>query len=108
MSILTKLLEKKGIQSPEQLSEEEQKTFQQWQSVLGKDELTVQDIKDFCSRQVQVIEGHWADLRLEQERKAQMIPYHTVYKLLLGAIDSPKAAREALEKNLTQLLNENV
>ena len=102
--ILSKLLQKRGLSSTQELDKEEQATFETWQAVLSKDELTTEDIKNFCQNQVDVIEGKWQDLNTTQDKKAELIPYHTVYNLLLKAIDSPKAAREALEKNLQQLL----
>lgn len=104
MSILNKLLEKRGLKSIEELDKDERATFDEWQSVLNKETLTTEDIKNFCQSQISVIEGKWSDLNLDQAKKAEFIPYHTVYRLISLAIDSPKAARESLEKNLTQLL----
>lgn len=103
MSILGDILTKRKLKFDE-LSQEEQQTFKEWQLVLNKEELTTEDIKNFCRNQLEVIEGKWADLNLDQEKKAQLIPYHTVYKLLLMAIEAPKSAKEALEKNLLQLI----
>lgn len=103
--ILEKLLRKRGLNSVEDLDQEEKETFEAWQSVLSKDELTTQDIKNFCQNQVDTINGRWQDLSLEQAKKAELIPYFTVYNLLLKVIDSPKEAKEALEKNLNQLIN---
>ena len=103
LDILNKLLQKRGVQY-EQLDVEEKKQFDDWKLVLTKEELSTQDIKDFCQSQVDVIEGKWQDLSLEQTKKAELIPYHTVYNLLLKVIDSPKEARNGLEKNLRQLL----
>ena len=103
LDILNKLLQKSGVQY-EQLDTEEKKQFDDWKLVLTKEELSTQDIKDFCQSQVDVIEGKWQDLSLEQTKKAELIPYHTVYNLLLKVIDSPKEARNGLEKNLRQLL----
>ena len=103
--LINKLLGKKGITDPNQLSPEEKVTFDSWQAVLIKEELTVEEIKNFCKSQIGAIESKWANLETDNVKKAQLIPYHTVYKLILSAIDSPKNAREALEKNLTQLLN---
>lgn len=102
--ILQKLLKKRGLDSANELDPEEKATFETWRAVLNKDELTVDDIINFCQSQVSAIENKWTDLNLEQSKKAELIPYHTVYKLLLAAIESPKDAREALEKNLTQLI----
>ena len=103
LDILNKLLQKRGVQY-EELDIEEKKQFDDWKLVLTKEELSTQDIKDFCQSQVDVIEGKWQDLSLEQTKKAELIPYHTVYNLLLKVIDSPKEARNGLEKNLRQLL----
>lgn len=104
MNILDRILAKRGIKDITELDKEEQKTFQEWKTVLSKDELTTEDIKIFCQSQINVIEGKWADLNTDQTRKAELIPYHTTYKLLLAAINSPKQARESLEAQLQQLI----
>lgn len=104
MSILEKILQKRGIKSVDELAPDEKADYEKWRSVLTKDELTTEDIKNFCRSQVEVIEMKWRDLDVEQGKKAELIPYHTVYRLLLLAIEAPSHAREALEKNLTQLL----
>jgi hypothetical protein len=102
--LLTKLLRKRGIETANQLSDEEKQTFENWQLILNKEELTVEDIKMFCSAQIKVIEGKWADFNLEQSKKAELIPYHTCYAILLAAISSPRSARESLEIQLNQLI----
>ena len=103
-SLLTKFFQKRGIESIDKLDKEEKQAFEQWQLILTKEELTVEDIKKFCRTQIEIIEGKWSDLNLEQTKKAELIPYHTVYSILLKAIQSPKAARESLEIQLNQLL----
>ena len=103
LGILHKLLQKRGIESLDQLTTEEKKDFDTWEKILSKEELTVEDIKRFCSTQCEIIETKWQDYSVEQSKKAELIPYHTVYKTLLAAIDSPKAAREQLEQQLNQL-----
>lgn len=101
--LLEKLFRKRGIEDATQLNDEEKANFDQWQAILSKDELTLSDVKQFCASQVQIIESKWTDYNLEQGKKAELIPYFTVYKAILAAIDSPKAARAALEQQLTQL-----
>lgn len=103
--LIAKLLQKRGIESLEALDKDEKITFDSWQRILSKQELTTQDIKDFCQRQIEVIEGKWRDLSIDQDKKNEYIPYHTVYKTLLEAIDSPQDARIALEQQLNQLIN---
>ena len=112
MSILDLFLKKKGVGSPEELDNEpntdgsptEREVFDKWRATLGKDELTTADIKNFCGMQKEIIEAKWRDLNLDQSRKAEMIPYHTVYSILIQAINAPKAEREQLENQLNQLL----
>ena len=110
-NIISRIFKRKGISGFDELdntpmpdgSPSERQVFEQWQAVLSKDELTVADIKNFCISQIGVIEGKWQDLSVRQEVKAEYIPYHTVYRTLLSAIDSPKVARENLEKTLINL-----
>lgn len=103
--LLERLLGKRGIKDPIDLTAEERIWFDQQQKILSKDELTIGDIKEFCKTMTKVIESKWADLNLDQSKKAELIPYHSIYTTLLGAIDSPKVAREAAELNLTNILN---
>ena len=102
--ILQKLLQKRGIETTDQLSDEEKSTFENWQAILSKDQLTIEDIAKFCKSQIEVIEGKWKDLNVENVKKAEWIPYHNVYKTILLAISSPKAARESLEQQLVNLI----
>ena len=104
--LIEKLLNRRGIKNPEQLDNEEKQTFENWQLVLNKSELTTADIVSFCRSQISVIENKWKDLDTLNAKKAELIPYHVVYKTLLAAIESPKSAREALEIQLNQLLNQ--
>jgi len=103
--LLSRLLEKRGIKGPEELDPEERKDFDQWRRILNKEELTVPDIREFCSYQIGLIEMKWRDNSIENSKKAELIPYHTVYKMILMAIDGPKAARQQVEDQLNQLIN---
>jgi hypothetical protein len=103
-SLLDKLFAKRGIKDANDLKPEEKVIFDNWRLILDKEELTIADVKEFCKTQVELIENKWCDYNLEQSKKAELISYHTIYKTLLLAIDSPKSAREALEKQLTEFL----
>lgn len=105
-SLLSRLLEKRGIKNPSELTNEEKQDIEKWQLVLNKDELTTSDILSFCRSQVTVIENKWKDLDTPTEKKKDLIPYHVVYKTLISAIESPKAAKEAAETHLHQLLQQ--
>ncbi len=106
MSILSRILEKRGIKSPNELDSEEKKTFESWEKVLSKkEEVTIEDVKKFCKRQCEIIEGKWKDYEMPQSKKAEMLPYFVVYRTLSSIIDSPDVEKEQLEKYLNQLLN---
>lgn len=105
-SLLTKYLNKLGIEDPNSLSSEEKATFEGWQQVLSKEKLTIEDVQAFLKSQIDTIELKWRDLNAPNEKKAELIPYHTVYKLLQVAIDAPQAARQAAEIQLQQLINQ--
>ena len=102
-SLLFKLLKKRGIEDPTKLTEEERKDFDNWRMILSREELNIEDIKEFCKTQCDIINSKWADYNINNNRKAELIPYWTVYNALLTAIGSPKTAREAVEKQLIQL-----
>jgi hypothetical protein len=110
--LLTKWLEKRGIKSPEELdntpmpdgSPTERETFENYKKILDKEELTLADVKEFCMTQIKTIEQKWADYSIDQNVKAQYIPYHTVYNAILNAINSPRGMRETIERQLNSLI----
>lgn len=106
MNALSRLLEKVGIANINDLSSEEKATYENYEKVLSKEELTLEDVKEFCRVQVGKIEEKWRDLNIESFKKEDLIPYHTVWKSILLAIESPKVVRESLEKQLTELIND--
>lgn len=103
-TLIARLLRKRGIESIEELDVEEKKTFETWQGVLSEGELSTDKIKEFCQSQLEQIEARWQDYTIDNDKKAQLIPYHAVYSTLLKVIVSPIAGREALERQLEQLI----
>lgn len=110
--LLFKYLSSKGIKSPTELdktpttdgSPTEFETYKNYEKTLSKDELSIGDIKKFLTMQIGIIEARWKDFSTSAEKKAELIPYHTVYKTLEQAISAPKAEREQLEAHLNKLL----
>ncbi len=98
--ILAKLLNKRGIGSVDKLSQEEKQTFEMYDRVLSRKELTLSDLKEFIGARINEIEMVWRDKNKSAEQKAELIPYHTVYKIIAQAINAPEAEREALERIL--------
>lgn len=114
MSLLNKLLKKYGVESAEQLdntpnsdgSPTERDTYENYKKILSADEvLTPEVLQNFLRGQIGMIEMRWKDLTLENAKKAELIPYHTVYKTLEQAISAPRAEREQLEAHLNQIIN---
>ena len=112
MSILDNFLKKRGFQSANELDNEpnsdgsptERETFEKWRKILSKESLTIEDIKLFLQGQIGIIEMRWQDMTTPNDKKAELIPYHTVYKTLEKVLNSPQAEREQLEAQLNQLL----
>ena len=101
-NVLNKLLDKRGIEKVEDLSVEEQATFQKWRLVLSGDTVTIDSIKEFCAAQIKLIEGKCDGVT--PLTTLQQACIH-VYVSLLKTIEAPEAERESLEKYLTQIVN---
>ena len=101
--LLQKLLGQRGIETVQELDKDERLTFDNWDKILSKEELTLEDVKQFCQAQIDTIQGKWQDLNITQANKAELIPYQTIYTLLLRVIQSPRSAREQLEQQLINL-----
>ena len=107
MNILKRLLEKRNIKDISELDGEEKKTFEIWKEVLQKEELNVEDIKNFCKSQIGVIEGKLANYEIDSYKKSELVPYFVVWNLLLKAIEGPRQQKRSLEQHLEQLLKQN-
>ena len=104
--LLQKLLHRRGIGSADELDQDERTKWDEWHAVLSKETLSVGDIEQFCSAQVDVIERKWLDLEIKADKKAELVPYHTVYKSFLRILKGPQIAREAIERQLEDLLKQ--
>lgn len=105
MNILRKIFDKRGIKDVAELDKEEREVFENYEKILSKESLTIEDLQKFCEAQVGIIESRWKDYAIEASKKAELIPSHTVYKTLSQLIKSPMIEREQLEKYLIQLHN---
>lgn len=103
MSILTRLLEKRGVKE-EELSGEEKIQFDNWKQILTEESITVEKIKEFVERMTSLIEGKWLSFDTGEDKKKELMPYYVVYKAVLGMINSSGVERERLEKYLNQLI----
>ena len=97
------LLERLGIKSAAELTPEEKVIFDNYDAILSKENMTIDDVKQFCEIQISVITAKWRDYGMENNKKAELIPYFSVYSSLLNLIDSPQAARKRAEEELNKL-----
>ena len=113
-SLLSRLLAKRGYKSISDLSSDpmpdgspsERETLENWNRVLSaKNEVTVENIAEFCNSQLQQISSQMRSLDNSTQKNERLVLLHSVYTALGEAIKSPNKEREALEKYLTGLVN---
>lgn len=102
MSLIDTLLGKRGIKTVEELDPEERAQVEKWKLILRGDSITIDTIKEFCKSQITIIEGKCDGVT--PLTPIQQGSLH-VYLTLLKAIETPEAEREALERYLTQIVN---
>lgn len=102
MSLIDKLLGKRGIQKVEELAPEEQAQIRQWKVILSGENVTVDKIKEFCLSQIRVIESKCDGVT--PLTNLQQASIH-VYINILKAIEAPEAERKSLELYLTNIIN---
>jgi len=104
--LLTQLLEKRGFTKIEDLTLEEKADFDRWNESLNTEEVTVKAIEAFIRSQQSKVEDKLANSEIPKEQRLELLPYLSIYKALLGLIESPKVERELAEKSLEQLLKQ--
>ena len=102
MSLLSRLLQKRGITKEEDLSLEEKKVFDSYKRVLTGEEMTVPVIKQFCQNQIKLIENKFAGPPSDHDLYLKASLH--VYLNLLKTIEAPESERESLERYLVQLI----
>lgn len=101
ISILTKLLNKRGITNEDELTKEEKEVFDRYKMILMGDTVTIDTLKEFCKQQVRAIEDKCDGVNpLTNMQQASL----HVYLTLIKAIEAPEVERESLERYLTQLI----
>lgn len=92
-------LHKRGVDDPAKLSGEEKIVYEQYQAILSKKELTIDDLRIFLKQERGKIEAKW---RSDMTSKEALLPYFTVYGVILEALDSPQQQRAQLEEFLSK------
>lgn len=99
MSSLHNLLEKLGLKY-EDLTEEERKTYTEWNETLVQSEVTIDDLKKFIPSQIEQLEHSQNDYQNSKEKdlflKAQIRNLKMIQAFILG----PEQRRKWLEQHI--------
>ncbi len=104
--LLNKILKQRGIEDASKLNEEEAQDFDRWESILSGGKMTIEKLQTFCEAQVAIIEKSWRGMEFSEDTMNRLVCCHTVYKVILEAINAPDTERETLERYLRQMLTE--
>lgn len=106
LDFINRLFEKRGITAKKELSKDEKETFERWEAILSRGEITVDTIREFCENQVRRIGGEFKNLENSKDKNERLINQFVVYSTLLATITAPATEKEALEKYLEKLITE--
>lgn len=105
MSSLHNLLEKLGLKY-EDLTEEEKKTYTEWNETLIQSEITIDDLKKFIPSQIEQLEHSQNDYQNSKEKdlflKAQIRNLKMIQSFILGPEQRRKWLEDHLNKQLTK------
>ncbi len=104
MSLLDKLLEKRGIKNLNELTDEERAVFDNYKLTLTGKDVKISDLEKFCRSQITLIEDKFGgpDNKYDSYLKASL----HVYLTLLKVIEAPKVERANMERYLIALIQE--
>lgn len=101
--LINKLLKKRGV-TFEQLDESERAQLEKWKSILSGKEVTLQDVQEFCDRQITLIEMKF-DIGNTSVLNDRLVLLHSVYRKLKSVVsDNSEKKREKLEAELTAMI----
>lgn len=106
MSLLSKLLQKRGIKSENDLSIEEKAVFDKYKLILTGETVTIESLKEFCATQLKIIESKFATGDNSDKKDAYYKAAMHIYINLLQAINAPEIERAGLERYLNSLIAE--
>ena len=102
--LLRKILEKRGLKDITELDASEKETFDKWQKILTEEEISVENIKEFCEIQKKSIEAQYTNPDNTDKKDIYLKAALSIYTGIINLIGSKKVAREHLVKYLEQLL----
>lgn len=104
--LLSKILEKRGIASPEDLTLEEKEVYDKYRLILSGEAISIEQVKEFCNSQIRLIEDKFASQpsKVKEDDPFLKASLH-VYLNVLRAIEAPEQERASLEKHLLSLIS---
>mgnify|MGYP001612767173 CR=1 FL=1 len=101
--MINKLLEKLNIKSVLDLNDEEKRTFEQWQKVLDKDEVSVKEIKEFIDFQVALTTEQLLSYKNTKDKDIYLKAQLRNYRNLKSFIESPTKNKEVINQYINNL-----
>lgn len=101
---IQQLLEKRGIKDINELTPEEKKDLDRWQSVLSEGQMSVEKIVEFCKNQIASIKLEMKKVDTTADKIQRLVCHFNVYDTLLNAIQGQKSERDQLERWLQDQL----
>jgi hypothetical protein len=101
MPSLHSLLEKLGL-SYDKLTQEEKKTYQQWNDVFTQPEVTIEDLKTFLPSYIDRLEYDQTSYENSKDKDLYLKAAIRNAKMMYAFILGPEKRREWLEKHIEQ------
>ena len=102
--ILQKWLKKIGVNSFEELNEEEKNTYREYENALSGRKLTDKEVDNFLKQELDIAVSRLTDIDLKKEDEIFRKVEVRFIKKILNYINSPMVAKEFAEKAVEQMI----
>lgn len=101
---LNSLLKKIGVNSFEELNEEEKKTYKEWEQALAGRKITQKEYKEWLEYELSIAVSRITDVDLKKEDEIFRKVEVRFIKKILSFIDGPIVEKQFAEKSIAQLM----
>jgi hypothetical protein len=106
--MLSELLQKLGISSPDQLTAEEKAVYQQWAATLAAGDVTIDTLRQFLPQELARARREAEKYDNSEKRDLFFKAYCRLLETLAQIIVTPAAQRDQLRERLKQQFNIDV
>lgn len=92
---------------PALLTKDEENTLKEWNAIMGKKELSIDDVRDWLLARKLMVELQLGKLDNSEKRQDRLVVWLTLLNQMIKLIDSPSAERKGLEEDLQKKLDGN-